>query len=412
VDGAAAKAGLDPLWPDGQPDRVAAERHLLLALLSRAERMLAWSHYRMTDAGEPANPSLFLDDIEDLFDPAPELLVRRLGETGWEEDPRLAPSEFQLALAGLSAREGREEPYRLATPAAVESLSGRGVWSATALELYLRCPVAWFVERFIRPENLEPDSESLRFGDAAHRALKAVFETLPEGERRLTEENVEGALAVLEETVETIELLSPDPVQERIMRRRMGRMLSGFLRQEAASGSQFVPAEFEMEFGSGGSPPADLGDGLVLRGQIDRVDRDGGDAIVLDYKSGSTSQDWPAAKWLERGVLQAALYALVYEQEKPGERVVGSMYASLRADSKGPRGAIEAEADMERTDITGTDRKSFDEFRELLEEARELAAGAVARIGEGDLSPTDTPERCAFTRDGGCAHPEICRRYR
>ena len=196
------------------------------------------------------------------------------------------------------------------------------------------------------------------------------------------------------------------------MRRRMGRMLSGFLRQEAASGSQFVPAEFEMEFGSGGCPPADLGDGLVLRGQIDRVDRDGGDAIVLDYKSGSTSPDWPAAKWLERGVLQAALYALVYEQEKPGERVVGSMYASLRADSKGPRGAIEAEADMERTDITGTDRRSGDEFRELLEEARELAAGAVARIGEGDLSPTETPERCAFTRDGGCAHPEICRRYR
>ncbi len=412
VDAAAAKAGLDPLWPDGQPDRVAAERHLLHALLSRAERMLAWSHYRMTDAGEPANPSLFLDDIEDLFDPGPDLLVRRLGETGWDEDPRLAPSGFQLELAGLSPREGREESYRLTTPAAVEGLAGRGVWSATSLELYLRCPVSWFVERFIRPETLEPDSESLRFGDAAHRVLKAVFESLPEGDRRLTPDNVDAALAVLDETVEGIELLSPDPVQERIMRRRMSRMLSGFLLQESGSGSQFVPAEFEMEFGSGGSAPADLGDGLVLRGQIDRVDRDGADAIVLDYKSGSTSQDWPAAKWLERGVLQAALYALVYEQERAGERVVGSMYASLRADSKGPRGAIETEADMERTDITGTDRKSGDEFRELLEEARELAAGAVASIGEGELSPTDTPERCAFTRDGGCAHPEICRRYR
>ena len=412
VDAAAGQAGLEPLWPDGQPDRVAAERHLLHALLSRAERMLAWSHYRMTDAGEPANPSLFLDDIEDLFEPAPEVLVRRLGETGWDEDPKLEPSGFQRELASLSPRAGREEPYRLTSAEAVESLSGRGVWSATSLELYLRCPVAWFVERFIRPENLEPESESLRFGEAAHRALKEVFESLPEGDRRLTPGNVDSALAVLDATVEEIELLSPDPVQERIMRRRMRRMLSGFLKQEAQSGSAFSPSEFEMEFGSGGSPPADLGDGLVLRGQIDRVDRDGADAIVLDYKSGPTSQDWPAAKWLERGILQAALYALVYEQERPGERVVGSMYASLRADSKGPRGAIEAEADIDRVDITGTDRRGDGEFRELLEEARELAAGAVARIGEGDLAPTPDPERCAFTRDGGCAHPEICRRYR
>ena len=196
------------------------------------------------------------------------------------------------------------------------------------------------------------------------------------------------------------------------MRHRMRRMLSGFLRQGAESGSTFVPSEFEMEFGFAGNPPADLGDGLVLRGQIDRVDRQGGDAIVYDYKSGATSPDWPAAKWLDRGVLQAALYALVYEQERPAERVVGSLYASLRADSKGPRGAIEADADIDRGDITGTDRVGDTGFRELLEEVRGKAAGAVAGIGAGDLTPTDAPERCAFTRDGGCAHPEICRRYR
>lgn len=412
VDAAAVAAGIEPLWPEGQPDRVAAERHLLHALLSRAERLLAWSHHRMTDAGEPANPSLFLDDIEDLFDPDPEPLVRRLGETGWDEDPRLAPSEFQRELASLAPRQAAEESYRLSSPEAVRSLSGRGVWSATSLERYLRCPVAWFVERFIRPENLEPDPESMRFGDAAHRVLKTVFESLPEEGRRLTAENLDSALAALDEAIEEVELLSPDPVQERIMRRRMRRMLSGFLRQESGSGSAFVPSEFEMEFGSGGSPPADLGDGLVLRGQIDRVDRHGGDAIVLDYKSGSTSKDWPAAKWIDRGVLQAALYALVYENERPEEKVVGSMYASLRADTKGPRGAIEADADPDRVDLTGPDRKADGAFRELLEEVRELAAGAVARIGEGDLTPAEDPGRCAFTRDGGCAHPEICRRYR
>ena len=191
------------------------------------------------------------------------------------------------------------------------------------------------------------------------------------------------------------------------------RMLTGFLRQEANSESSFVPSEFELEFGGDASPPADLGDGVVLRGQIDRVDRRNGEAIVLDYKSGATARDyWPAAKWLDSGVLQAALYALVYEKEHPGERVVGSMYTSLRADTKGPRGAIEAGADPDRTDITGTDRRSAEDFRELLESVRELAAGAVRDLDEGLLTPTDNPKRCAFSQDGGCAHPEICRRYR
>jgi len=137
-----------------------------------------------------------------------------------------------------------------------------------------------------------------------------------------------------------------------------------------------------------------------------------GDAIVIDYKSGRTSDDWPADKWLDRGVLQGALYALVYEDQRPGERVVGSLYSSLRVDKKGPRGAIEAEADIDRSDITGTDRKPEEELRALLEQSRELAAGAVAQIGEGDLTPTEDPRRCAFTRNGGCAYPEICRRYR
>ena len=413
VDRACEAAGLEPLWPDAQPDRVAAERHLLHALLSRAERMLAYSHHRMTDSGDPVNPSLFLDDIEDLFEPEPVRLIRRLGETAWDPDEgRLLPSAYQLELAALGPRVGREESYRLSAPLAVESLSGRGVWSATSLELYLRCPVAWFVERFLRPENLDPDSESLRFGDAAHRVLRKVFEELAPGERRLAPENLDAALAALEEAVAGVELLSPDPVQERIMRRRLGRMLARFLRHGSEAGSGFEPAEFEMEFGSSGQPPVDLGDGLVLRGQIDRVDTRDGDAIVIDYKSGRTSDDWPADKWLDRGVLQGALYALVYEDQRPGERVVGSLYSSLRVDKKGPRGAIEVEADIDRSDITGTDRKPEEEFRALLEESRELAAGAVAQIGEGDLTPTEDPRRCAFTRNGGCAYPEICRRYR
>ncbi len=45
------------------------------------------------------------------------------------------------------------------------------VWSATALERWVGCPVAWFVERLLAPGRLDPDPEPFARGSLAHEAL-------------------------------------------------------------------------------------------------------------------------------------------------------------------------------------------------------------------------------------------------
>jgi ATP-dependent helicase/DNAse subunit B len=412
INRAALDAGLSALWPSSPPDRIAAERHLLHALLSRATKLLIYSHHVRTDAGDAANASLFLDDIEDLFEPQPDLFKRALGQIDWPgDDRRLAPSDYQLALAALPSLRAPEQPYQLSSPEAIEALSARGVWSATSLERYLRCRMAWLVNNFLRPRDLEPDADQLAYGGAVHKLLQRLFERLHKDGTRLTDATLSDALELIDPILAGIEPFFADPLKEQIQRRGIKRAVAAYLSEAAVSGSAFTPGDFELSFGMLGEEPADLGDGLVLSGKIDRVDVHGDQAIIIDYKTGSVSKNWPAAKWISEGVIQNALYALVYGARNPKGDVVGALYQPVRVgkpDDARPRGALVREADEERSRIVRTDRIDEDQFAELLLEARALAVEAVEAIGRGELQPQD-PKKCSYSRDGGCAFPGICR---
>ncbi len=415
ADRAAVAAGLNPIWPAEPTDRLADERHLLHALLSRAEGRLIYSHHRRSDRGELANPTLFLDDIEQLLDPPPAPITRLLGAIAWEPisgEPRLAPSDYQRHLGAIAPEDQLQPQYDVTEPHALAALAGREVWSTTAIELYLRCPMSWLIERFLRPERLEPERGHLAYGTSVHTALEQLFKRLPPERRLISAENLPLALELLAGVVAVIEPSSTDPVLDQIRRRQIFRAVSSYLEHAAGSGTQFVPDEFELRFGFDGDPPADLGDGLVLKGQVDRVDRLGDQAIIIDYKSGSATNNWGAKKSVREGLLQNALYSLVVEQQRSGVEVVGGLYQAVRATDalKGrPRGAISAEADDQRSDIVGGDRIDADAFRELLADARQAAIDAIAAIEQGKLEPT-TPEGCAFSSNKGCAYPGICRR--
>ncbi|MSX01852.1 MAG: hypothetical protein F2813_01680 [Actinobacteria bacterium] len=413
VNSAAHAAGLKPLWPSDPVDRVAAERHLLHSLLSRATRLLVYSGYARTDAGDPSNPSLFLDDIEELLMPKPQRLTRALGEISWPEDPKLRPSGYQLALAAVQPSADQSQvPYKLTNPAAIEAISSREVWSPTSIESYLRCPMSWLVDRFIRPENLEPEGDQLAFGGAMHTVLQQVFERFAEESILLREDTLGIALEVLDQVLSGLEEISSDPVKERIERRRLRRSAAAYLTRAAGSGSDFVPTHFEFSFGFDDDPPADLGGGLLLTGKIDRIDVLGSDAIILDYKTGSIGSDQGQANWSKKNLVQLSLYALAYRAAGGSEDVVGALYqpvGRVGSNTRKPRGAISKRVDADRTDIVKTDRVADDDFPELIDGIRQIAIYAIAAIAAGELEPPD-PEKCAYGRDGGCAYPGICRR--
>ena len=158
-------------------DALGAERYLLYATVSRPEELLFLSWHTADDDGVPAAPSLFLEDICDLF--APRLREQRrrraLGAVAW---PGPGPAGVRAAarertLAGPRARP--DSISRLRDVRVLTELREQSVWSASGLETWAGCPVRWFVERLLRADDLEPDPEAMVRGGLAHAVLEATL---------------------------------------------------------------------------------------------------------------------------------------------------------------------------------------------------------------------------------------------
>jgi hypothetical protein len=382
-----------------EDDPLGAERYLFYATLSRPEERLYLSWHTATDAGDPAVRSPFVDDVAALFADAP--LARRarrdLGAVGWAGGA--APTERERlrgeAHAGARAREPVAAP--LSHPEVLAALRERSSWSASGLETWAGCPVKWFVERLLRPEEIEPDPEQLVRGDLAHRVLERSLRRLVDGGALTPERLPEARAAVREALAELAPAvrMSVDPARRRALEHRLEADLLRYVEAAARSRSAFVPARFEERFSG-----LELAEGIRVDGTIDRVDVRGGEAIVYDYKGKTATA---GARWLEERRFQLAVYALAARRLLDLEPV-GALYQPLGAQDLRPRGALLEGADP---DLLGVDRdlRSREELDALIDEAIAAAADAARQARDGALEPR--PDGCAW--DGGCAYPTICR---
>jgi hypothetical protein len=375
----------------GEQDALAAERYLLYALLSRPEERLTLSWHTAGEDGTPLARSLFVDDVCDLFtDALQEGITRPAAIESPMEDlpPRpIAPLREELVLKDL-----RE----------------RALWSASSLESWAGCPVKWFVERLLRGDEIEPDPEPIARGGLAHAALKQTLDRLRErtASARLTPASVGIAKRLLREALTELEPQYPlSTAPERLpgARRRLAVDLERYLEFAAKQTSPLEPTHLELEFGFGedGLPPLDLGEGVLLRGRIDRVDVGaGGAAVVYDYKGRSAP---PAAKWVGDGAWQVALYMRAVERLL-GHTPVGGFYQPLAGKNIRARGALDGDGGVD-LDCVRTDRLEHDKLGELLEACLVGARDAAGQAKSGALEPR--PDTCAY--GGGCAYPTICR---
>jgi hypothetical protein len=209
------------------------------------------------------------------------------------------------------------------------------------------------------------------------------------------------------------------------LRRRLQADLERYLEHTAEHESPLEPKYLELGFGfgekeqdadpepsMGSTPPAlssqaqlpalDLGDGLRLRGRIDRVDiaAGGGQGVVYDYKGRLAP---PAAKWTEQGNVQIALYMRAVE-ELLGLEAAGGFYQPLSGGDLRARGVLDGESGVEIECVRGEVREHA-EVRELLAQALATARAAASEAGRGELEPR--PRTCAYR--GGCMYPTICR---
>jgi ATP-dependent helicase/DNAse subunit B len=397
----------------GAEQALAAERYLLYASVSRPEELLALSWHTAGEGGEPTSPSLFLDDVCDLF--SQKLRAARaqrpLGAAGWPGPGVAAPGRATREPILAAARRAPRRLQPLHDPGLLAELREDRVWSPSSLEAWASCPARWLVERLLRAKGLDPDPEQLARGGLAHAALKDTLEglRLQTGSARLTPERLEPARRLLHEALarhaEAFPLsMSPERVPG--VRRRLEADLERYLEHAAAAESPLEPTHLELSFGLEEQelPPLDLGDGLRVRGRIDRVDvgRDG-EAVVYDYKG---SRAAPAEKWVSQRSVQVAVYMRAV-QELLGRDVVGGFYQPLAGRDLRARGALmaDSEAQLQLQCVRG-DVREREDLQVLLSETLELAREAASEADRGALEAR--PDSCGFG-DGGCLYPTICR---
>jgi ATP-dependent helicase/DNAse subunit B len=394
----------------GEPrDTLAAERYLFYAAVSRPQERLFLSWHAADDDGETTSRSLFVDDVCDLFAPSlGERRVRRpLGAVAGITDTNADGAADPRPPSACARR-------RLEDDSVVASLRAR-VWSPSSLEQWVGCPLAWFVERMLGPDAFEPDPEPLARGGLAHAALKDTLEGLRRetGAARLRPATLERARELLGTALrehETDYPLSVAPERQVAVRRRLQADLERYLEHAAHSESPLEPHALELGFGFAADdergegselPAVDLGDGVLLRGRIDRVDISAaGDAVVYDYKGRRAPG---AARWVRDGDLQVALYmrAVADLLRVP---VIGGFYQPLTGEDLRPRGVLDADAGVE-VECVPTDVREHADVRELLAGALSAARRAVGEARAGQLDAR--PQTCAFR--GGCKYPSICR---
>jgi ATP-dependent helicase/DNAse subunit B len=397
-------------------DRPARERQLFYFCASRAERMLALSWRETDEEGAPQVRSFLVDDVRAPFGGAlaePDA-TRPLSAVAWT--PAAAPTEVEWERAVALAGPDRSPPGpdRLEAEGVLAELAARDRLSAAALEAYADCPVKWLVERELRPDALEPDPEPMVRGLYAHKVLELTYRRLRErtGGSRVTPANLAEAERILLEALRERQAefrISPKATRVRAAVRRLEVDLLRHLRAEADAGSSFEPYELELEFGMEREegidllrPALEIGDGLALRGRIDRVDVHGDYALVRDYKGGRKVDGVRA--WESKNRLQVAIYMLAV-RELLDLKPAGGMYVPLAGDHR-PRGLLleDLRAELGKG-LYDNDFAGEEELEAELDRARDRVRELAGRMRSGEVRPC--PETCAW--NGGCAHPSICR---
>jgi hypothetical protein len=373
------------------------------------------------------------------------------------------PGEGRLEAAGEGRLEAAAQALgegiaQLRDPLVLAQLRERRLWSASSLQAWAACPVRWFVESLLRAEDLEPEAEPLARGGLAHAALRDVLEglRLQTGSARLVPELLARARELLHAALREHAgefPLSTAPERVPGIRRRLEADLERYLEHAAACGEQDTPLEpthLELSFGfqeervaqsapgrlgggavgfstasrggrdqgepdlppqsagplscdqPGGLPALDLGEGILVRGRIDRVDlAPGGEAVVYDYKGRHAP---PPDRWVAERSFQIPLYIRAVE-ELLGAHAVGGFYQPLAGRDLRARGVLAKGEGVELECVRGDAREPAD-LRELVGEVVAAAreAGAQARAGALEARP----QTCGFG-GSGCAYPSICR---
>lgn len=417
----------------------ARQRMLFGHVLECATASITLSWQLMQDSGREASPSPFLTDVRDLFPdsadvvapypkadsflPAPESIAsaRDLVNRAFYDAPDLVTAFPDLCdgpAPGVAVEAERQSdapfgPFDgvLSDPALVSAIAAdygeEHEFSVNQLETWLACPFNFYVKRILHLEESDaPDTAvgPLIRGGIMHKVLQRFHQEF--AGLHIRDIGLGKATTVMESLVEAVfdeedwsECAAPRGavLAERLhMQSRMRRYLHAEHAQEKEQG--WKPAHFEVGFGRTAKEdepepstprpfimPCKSGP-VRFTGRIDRIDRDGFAARLIDYKSGGV----PTSGDITGGdSIQLSVYAEAVEEHLlPGSRCTEARYLSV--------------GKTDRREALGIDGKG--KWPQRVDNMHAAITRAVEGIRGGQFPPERAGDSCF-----GCGHVRACR---
>jgi len=425
---------------DTMQNDIAEERYLFYVATTRATQQLYLSYQSVDSNGSELLKSSFIADLQESMEQdeiAGITTKRSLSSVVFDGSSAPIPTAKEAirysaiiyrkqsdiaeaiaeavhapaALKEIASKTGIPQP-RFTSEEVKEMVASRDTFSISELETFISCPFKWYIERVLKPQSLEIKLDVMNKGSIQHAALEEFYRVLPKrlGVHYPTKEKLQEMEALITEIFnEVFDSESPDKdsIDAQFARHEMSENLKRFIRAEATRTTDFKPSLFEVTFGlpcdtyddEHKKECLDLGEGVKIRGRIDRIDIDDKSrAVVLDYKSNSIK----GAKDIEDGKsLQLAVYIEAAKQLWGLRPVAGGFLSIAKGISDGLYNA-------DAIDSIGLPQKAArgdEAFEDIIANAIEAIRAAAASVKEGVFPPHEDYNTCKY-----CGIKHICRK--
>ena len=291
-------------------------RRLFYVALTRAETHLCISYAKFKNDGKELEPSMFIAEIlEEHVLPVEKIILT--------EEQQM---EFELLhfTAQAPEIEHAEEDF-------ISAILEKFVMNVTALNAYLDCPLGFYYKNLIRIPSGK--SESLEFGSAIHHALEKLFRKMQDSGKDTfpsKEEMIAGFNWYMHKHRENF-------TQEAFDRRMEygDEVLRNYYDKYHNNWNKVVAVERNIR--------GIIVNGVPLKGKLDKLEFNGKEVNVVDYKSGNIDNALPkmkppSDKDLNGGDYwrQAVFYKILVDNyEQKDWKVISTEFDFVEPDKKG-----------------------------------------------------------------------------
>lgn len=245
-------------------------RRLFYVALTRAETHLFISYARFKNDGKEMEPSMFIAEIQQYH---PEIITEKVLVT---EDDLFAFQSLQFTAQAPEINKAEED--------FITTLLEKFVMNVTALNSYLKCPLQFYYQNLIRIPSGK--NEATEFGSAIHHALEKLFRKMQDGGQEIFPPKED----MLADFTWYMKKHRENFTKEAFERRMEygDEVLRNYYDKYINSWNKVVAVERNIR--------GVVVNGVPLKGKLDKLEFNGKEINVVDYKSGDIDKAIPKMK--------------------------------------------------------------------------------------------------------------------